>query len=200
MEKKIVAIFDFDDTLTTQDSFMSFFKFVVGKWPYYLGLIICSPILVAYFLKLLPNWMTKEIMLRYFLKGLSLEKLNNLGVEYASQIIPNLIRNEAIQRVKWHQQQNHELMIISASIENYLIPWGKANNFNYIICTKLQENNNLITGKIDGNNCYGDEKVKRLQEIINIAEYEIYAYGDSKGDLPLLNIANHSYYRKFSDE
>lgn len=105
IEKKTLAIFDFDDTLTTQDSLMPFFQFIVGKWQYFLGLAICSPIFAAYFLKLLPNWQAKQIILKYFLAKLTAENLDELGRQYANQIIPKLIRLEAIERVKWRRRK-----------------------------------------------------------------------------------------------
>ena len=47
-------------------------------------------------------------------------------------------------------------------------------------------------------NCYGIEKVNRINEVINLKEYlNIYAYGDSNGDKQMLKIATHAYYKYF---
>lgn len=198
---KKIAVFDFDNTLTTQDCLMPFLRFCVGKWRYLWGLIWCSPVLIAYFLKLIPNWKAKQFVLKHFLAGFSSEELNQFGIEYAEQFIPNVLRPEAIARLNWHRQQQHKLIIVSASLENYLIPWGKKNGFVEIIGTKLSTKQDKITGFIEGKNCYGEEKVNRLKEILgDLSEYSIYAYGDSEGDRQLLEIADYPYYRTFSDD
>ena len=70
--------------------------------------------------------------------------------------------------------------------------------FNDLICTQLEtDENGLITGKIKGNNCWGVEKINRLENLLGTKDqYELYAYGDSRGDLELLDNADHAFYRK----
>jgi len=48
------------------------------------------------------------------------------------------------------------------------------------------------TGKTDGENCHGAEKVRRLHEAypnVEIAEF----YSDSRSDSPLAELAEHAY-------
>ena len=45
MSKKI-AFFDFDGTITTDDSLLKFIRFVVGDRRFLLGLVVLSPMLV----------------------------------------------------------------------------------------------------------------------------------------------------------
>ena len=55
-----------------------------------------------------------------------------------------------------------------------------------------------ISGKLEGANCYGEEKVRRIKEwfqTYGVPEY-IYAYGDTKGDIPMLTMANEGYWVK----
>jgi phosphatidylglycerophosphatase C len=55
-----------------------------------------------------------------------------------------------------------------------------------------------LTGKIEGKNCYGGEKVRRIQEAYSLEEYsEIYAYGDTSGDRPMLKLGTLSFYKPF---
>jgi phosphoserine phosphatase len=67
-----------------------------------------------------------------------------------------------------------------------------------LIATKLVVKDGLLTGKIYGNNCYGEEKVRRINEKYPPAEYEwLAAYGDSSGDKAMLAKANTSFYKPF---
>ena len=70
MSKKIV-FFDFDGTITTDDSLLKFIRFVVGDRRFLLGLVVLSPMLVLYKLKLIPNYKAKQYMLSWFFKGMS---------------------------------------------------------------------------------------------------------------------------------
>ena len=80
-------------------------------------------------------------------------------------------------------------IIISASPYFLLKPIGKLYNVK-LIATDMDINN----GMINGNNCYGEEKVKRLKEI-GINECKEF-YSDSLSDTPCSKIAKKSYIVK----
>jgi phosphatidylglycerophosphatase C len=56
------------------------------------------------------------------------------------------------------------------------------------------------TGDMTTPNCHGEQKVIRLQAWLNAtfpneSQLEIHAYGDTKGDIPLLRLAQQAWYR-----
>jgi phosphoserine phosphatase len=67
-----------------------------------------------------------------------------------------------------------------------------------LISTRLETNNGKLTGRIEGKNCRGIEKVRRIKMQYKLDEYdEIYAYGDTKGDKPMLGLATIAFYKPF---
>ena len=195
----IVAVFDFDGTLTQRDTLLPFFRFVVGRSRFLWGIIRMSPVLLGYTLKLIPNWRAKESLLTYFLGGQSEKQSCHIAEKFAVQKIPALLRTETVERLLWHQAQNHQTILVSASLEIYLLPWAKTMGFDQVMGTRLAVRNGRLTGIIIGQNCYGAEKVKRLQAVLGeLSQYCIYAYGDSRGDRELLEIANYPYYRPWA--
>ena len=56
----ILALFDFDGTITTDDSLIKFIRFVVGDIKTLWGMILLSPMLITYKLKLIPNYKAKQ--------------------------------------------------------------------------------------------------------------------------------------------
>jgi HAD superfamily hydrolase (TIGR01490 family) len=161
-------------------------------------MLVLSPMLLRYALRLMPNWRAKEAMLRHFFANWSEERLYKVGQRFAVQVIPQLLRPEALQRVRWHQEQGHQLVVLSASLEAYLLPWGEKMGFDQVISTRLEVKSGIVSGRILGKNCYGIEKVERLKAYLgDLSGYCLYAYGDSLGDRELLNSANYPYYRTF---
>jgi len=192
-----LALFDFDGTITTDDSLIKFIRFVIGDSKFLVGMAILSPMLVAYKLKLIPNYRAKEYMLSYFFKGMSEEKFMQLTREYSLKHIDSIVRPKAMQKITWHKEQGHEIVVVSASIECWLKPWCNKNNLN-LIGTKMQIQNAKVTGLFASKNCYGVEKVNRIRELYRLNEYDyIYSYGDSSGDKELLELADEKFYKPF---
>jgi phosphoserine phosphatase len=55
-----------------------------------------------------------------------------------------------------------------------------------------------ITGNLMGNNCNGGEKVIRIKQLYDTQQYdEIYCFGDTGGDKPMLALATQSFYKPF---
>jgi phosphatidylglycerophosphatase C len=191
-----VAFFDFDGTITTKDTFLHFIFFAKGKLAAIIGFIVLAPVLILFKIKLLNNSRAKEIVFAYFFKAASEEDLKIKGESFTDNI-NKMLCPDAVNKINWHKQHNHKIYIVTASSEIWLGAWCKENNLE-IIATIYEVKNGILTGKISGRNCYGSEKVAKIKAVCNIGEYmDIYAYGDSKGDLPLLEIASHKFYKQF---
>jgi phosphatidylglycerophosphatase C len=191
-----VAFFDLDGTITTKDTFLHFIFFTKGKLRSIAGFIILSPVLVLYKLKLLNNSKAKEIVFAFFFKGCSEKDLKIKGELFMPEI-NKMLRPAAIHKINWHKQQNHKVYVVTASSEIWLGTWCKENNLD-IIATVYEVKDGNLTGKISGRNCYGTEKVKRIKAVCDLTGYgATYAYGDSKADLPLLQIARYKFYKSF---
>jgi len=198
--RTILVLFDFDGTITTDDSLIKFIRFVVGDAKFIWGMVLLSPIIIAYKLKFIPNDKAKQYMLSYFFKGISEEKFMQVAHEYSLKHIKTILRPKAMEKIAWHKEHRHKIVIISASIECWLKPWCDENNLE-LIATKLKIKNGTVTGKFLTKNCYGIEKVNRIHETYNLNDYDyIYAYGDSRGDKELLELADESFYKPFRNE
>ena len=192
-----LALFDFDGTITTKDSLVDFIQYAVGKPQYYFSLCQLSPLLIAYKLKIIPNDIAKERLLAYFFKGWDHSVFQKISDQYSITYIDKIVRLQAMEKIKWHQKEGHEVVIVSASMECWLQKWCEKYNV-ALISTKLEVIDKKITGKFSTKNCYGAEKVSRIKEQYNLSMYEvIFAYGDSAGDNEMLSIATKKYYKYF---
>jgi phosphatidylglycerophosphatase C len=195
--KRRIAFFDFDGTVTTKDSLLSFIFFRYGKWRTLRGLLLVSPYYAAYILKLISVQKAKERVFKQFFANEKVEEFDKACQQFVKEIVPTLERPKALNEIRMMKDAGAEVVIISASAENWLMPWSKPLEVS-VISTKLETINGRLSGKIVGNNCRGKEKVRRILESYNLTDYdEVYAYGDTKGDKPMLELATFGFYKPF---
>jgi phosphatidylglycerophosphatase C len=196
-QKFILAAFDFDGTITKKDTLFQFLIHCFG-WPGFLfGLVKFIPTGIQYFLKIIDNNLAKERLFCIFFKNMPFEKFQEFGTTFSKKII-NIINNQAIDKINWHKKEGHKLIIISASIKNWIEPWAKENGFEFVLSTEVAVEKGILTGSFSNKNCIGNEKVARLlMEYPNRNAYQLYAYGDSNGDTALIQEADFAFYRKF---
>lgn len=194
---KHLALFDFDGTITTKDSLLDFAAFVKSKAAVYYSLAILSPALLKLKMGKKVKTNPKIDFMRFFFGGLTAEKMSALGEQYCQTRLPQILNPDAIAKLKWHREQEHEIAVVSASPEQWLAPWCRDNGYK-LICTKLEVSNGIITGNVDGKNCNGREKERRIKAEYDLDTFErIYAYGNSGGDKHMLALAHESFYCRF---
>jgi HAD superfamily hydrolase (TIGR01490 family) len=200
--KQVVAAFDFDGTLTRRDTLFPFLLHTLGMTAFVRHVFALSPTLAGYGLGLIRNDIAKEKVFIRCLAGMNMDELRQKGELFAANVLPNLQRPEAMQRLNWHKQQGHRCVVISASLELYVRPWAIKAGFDDVLATHLQIHEaGLVTGKLSGANCFGIEKVKRLETLLGDRDgYTLYAYGDSRGDRELLSSADYAYYRQMPNQ
>lgn len=192
-----IAFFDFDGTITTRDTLLEIFKYRHGKFKFYLGFGLQSPFLVAYKAGIISNQLAKERTLKWFFGGMPEADFNALCEAFAREAIPALVRKKALKEIELLRKGGAEVVIVSASPENWLLPWAATLGLP-VLATRLEVSKDRITGRIKGHNCHGEEKVRRIKEAYNLAEYkDIYCYGDTSGDKPMLALATHPFYQPF---
>jgi len=195
--KKEIAFFDFDGTITTKDTLLEFIKFTKGNSSFFLGFVFNLPFIIGYKLKIISNQSAKERILRFFFRNTSAEAFKQYCQEFSRNLLPKLIRPNAMKEIERLQKKNIVVVIVSASPENWIENWASQNKLE-LIASRLEINNGKLTGKILGENCHGNEKVNRILENYDLSQYSVIAaYGDSPGDRPMLRLAARSYYKPF---
>jgi HAD superfamily phosphoserine phosphatase-like hydrolase len=160
-------------------------------------MVLLSPILLSFKLGFLPNWKAKEMVLTYFFKGEMLEDFKEKCEVFSEQVLPKLIRAKALNQLQKYQEEKIRIVIVTASAEEWVKPWCDAMKVEYI-SSYLETTNGKLTGKLHGRNCHGYEKVSRINSTIDLHQYDnIFAFGDSKGDMPMLNLSTKSHYKPF---
>ena len=188
-----LVLFDFDGTITTKDSLPLFLKYTVTKQQYIFKMVKFLPIFILYKLKLIKNDVAKEILIASFFKGIEKSQFQQLASNFSLQVLDTILRDDIYQKFLEHIKSQDKVIVVSASIKCWIEPWIKKHNVD-LLCTELLFEDNRFSGKFSTKNCYGDEKLSRVLEYIDIKQFDkIYAYGDSKGDDAILSIADFPY-------
>jgi HAD superfamily hydrolase (TIGR01490 family) len=194
-----LVFFDFDGTLTHKDTLFEIIRFDKGLISFLWGIFLLIPQFLLFFLRKIDSQELKENYLEHFLKNRSLDLWNDTCEKFCEKRLPHLIRKEAFKALKKHQSENSRIVVVSASPENWILPWCKIMKIEGI-GSRLETSSGKLTGKLIGQNCNGQEKVKRIKEYLELETYSpIYAYGDTKGDLPMLALADYPFYKVFEN-
>ena len=177
-------VYDFDDTIYRGDTGIHWILFALRKRPLFMmwHLIKFSRYAILYQFHKIDFKVMKEKLFSFFPQLPNLPELVNEFVAKNQNNIKSYYQNV----------RKEDDLIISASFDFYLLPLCKAMGISHVICTRYD----IKTGKIIGENCKREEKVRRLEEVYGKEVVVENAYGDSKNDIPLLKRAQHGFVVK----
>ena len=186
-----VAAFDVDNTLTVRDCVVPFMKSVGG-------ISRLSKVLLTDIGETFQSVRRRDrdsLKMKFVdgvFAGKDAREVESLGIQFASKVADKWLRSDIATRMRWHQEQGHVVILVSASLGAYLHPLGDLLEVDAVLCTELEEKDGLLTGKLVGQNCRGKEKASRVQKWCQesgiATEDLVYAYGDSSGDTELLEL------------
>ena len=199
VQQNVIALFDFDKTLIDRDSLLPFLIHLQGRWKTFFSMVKLLSVFLRYLCDGLSRQEVKERILMSALAGKRYIDLEIEGKKYADKHLDKFLKQKAYRRLQWHLSQGHRCVLISASLEVYLKPWAKRHGFEAVLGSRLKLNpDKSVTGRLEGLNCWGIEKLQRFKQYMQTDSYEeLYMYGDSRGDAELLALADHPYYRTF---
>ncbi len=125
--------------------------------------------------------------------GVSVEHMAELG----EQVIPRLetdVRREARGLIDLHHAADRDTYIVSASPIEIVGEFANAIGLTGGIGTVAEIRNGTYTGELAEPFCYGEGKAIAIRKIADERGYDLrlsYAYTDSAGDLPMLEIVGH---------
>jgi phosphatidylglycerophosphatase C len=192
---KKTAIFDLDGTITRKDTYVSFLLNFLLSHP--LRLIISSHLLLAvifYKMGFRDNTWLKVTFLRTILGGISRNEVHRCAIKFVDILVKKGLNQGALQAINKHQKAGDHLILLSASFDFYVQEIGRRLVFDEIICTRAEwDDKDRVTGNLTGKNCYGSNKIERLEEYFSdrADNWSTTVYTDHHSDLPLLEWADH---------
>ena len=190
-----LALFDFDGTITSGDTWTPFMRVAVRPGRLLLGSVLLGPVIVGHRLGILSASRGRQMAASVGFRGEKASAVRQLGAEYARHVLPRTVRSSALERLDWHKAQGDVVVVVSAALDVYLGPWCERLGLDYI-CTTLEERHGRLTGRYLHGDCCGAEKALRILKRYELDQYShVYAYGDSGEDREMLDLAHRKYYR-----
>jgi phosphatidylglycerophosphatase C len=196
MASVTIAAFDFDNTLTRRDSVVPFLRRVAGTRRLTTGLVLRAPRVLTATLRRDRDAL-RALASEVALRGVTRAKLESHAADLAAQLIAGGLRDDTVARLRWHVEQGHRVVIVSASYVQYVEAVGAYLGVESILATMVDfDESDRCAGRILGANCRAEEKVRRLSAWMSSIGVTrevatIWAYGDSSGDRALLDFADH---------
>jgi len=172
-------VYDFDKTIYDGDSTADFYFYLIKSQP---SLLKFLPKQAWAFTKYLFGFLTKTQFKEKFFEVFS-------GVKNIDSHINNFWSKNNHKIKKWYKNTHFDSdVVISASPEFLLEPICLELKIKKLMASRVDKQ----TGKYTGENCYGEEKVKRFYKVYPNEKIDTF-YSDSLSDTPLKEIAKNAY-------
>jgi HAD superfamily hydrolase (TIGR01490 family) len=125
----------------------------------------------------------------------------------------DVLFEEAIERVTWHAQQGHRIVLVTGTLEPLALQVAtrlraalrqrSLDTPVHVCATRLAEQNGRWSGRIEGEAVFGKEKsrmIERLAADLQLDLAECFAYGDSANDRWMLALVGHAFAVNPSDK
>ncbi len=190
-----VAIFDLDNTLIAGDSDCLWGEFLTEKG------VVDARHYAAEHEKYYQDYLQGKLDINEFLSFQlaelgkhDIDTLEQWREQFIDEKIKPVILEQAKVLVNQHREQDHELLIITATNRFLTEPIAKLFGIKHLIACEPEMIDGKYTGNATGTPSYAEGKVSRYHawlEQQDIDTCESWFYSDSRNDIPLLQVVDH---------
>lgn len=191
---KGAALFDMDHTITWENSGLSSVRFARQQGLVPAGHLITSIFkIILYRLSVLniDDWYEKNMEI---LKGMTIQDMERFDRLWFDASMKRSIHKEALDLIQAHREEGLPVAIITNSPSFLVKPMADILEIPDIICTQVEIEDGMLTGRLVKPLCYGEGKKRYAREWADALGIDLSAsffYTDSFFDLPLLKAVGH---------
>ena len=188
---RIAALFDYDGTLIRGDSTLLLLWFTIRRYPRALGTLLSLTVALLPFLAGRKSRDEIKVLSLGALRHVPPGRREDFFHDFCRRRLESRLLPGAADRLGWHRQQGHLLVIVSASVDLYLNEVARSLEMDHLVCSRATLD---PAPALLGPNCRGEEKVRRVRQAPfsgTIRWEESWAYGDSLADQSLLQLCGH---------
>lgn len=184
-----VAVFDFDHTICRFDSSAHFFLWLMRQqWWRLIGSVLLLPFVLPLLGIRATQKIPVQILVRLATVGHPIDELPRLALRYLQQASSNWAYAQALERLRWHQEQGDDVVIATGSLQYLVQEMLRQAGLSHVRVVGSQMAASRF-GWVSAQHCIGKNKIPMLQAQ-GICSPWRYAYSDHFADLPLLRRAD----------
>lgn len=198
MTQDILALFDLDHTLLTDDSDEQWVAFLLARGKLDRGTFESANLaLVERYRRGVAGALEFTEFYLSTLKPFTMEELDAWHSTYMRERILPAISPAARELVAHHRMRGHLLVLTTATSRFLTAPIALELGFEHLIATEPEVHGGRYTGRVVGTPNLGEGKVERLVAWLagrgsKLSDFhESWFYSDSRNDLPLLSRVTH---------
>ncbi|GGO03154.1 HAD family hydrolase [Saccharibacillus kuerlensis] len=197
MTKVKMAIFDLDKTVIGRDSMFEFVRYGIRRSP---SGLLRLPLIAGHSVLFKLGLMRAETAKQSYFYAINRMTESDLEHFYESHL-SQTIYPQAKEEMRRRKEEGYHVLLVTASPHAYAQYFGRLPWVDDVIGTRLKPgaDGHGYTSRIDGPNCKGEEKVRRIQQYLEEKGLEIdadqsCAYSDSLSDMPVMELVRHRYF------
>ncbi|MAJ81457.1 MAG: hypothetical protein CMF41_00910 [Legionellales bacterium] len=189
------VLLDFDGTITTKDTTKFLLVELLKQSPcrfFFLILLILKMLCSS---NISYRQICKNKMIGYLISGYKRDQLQSALERYKKKVEP-LFRNLLINKIR-ETNHNKDLAVVVTASPTFVVSFCMTDLPVIVIGTEFKMNGVFYSGELDGNNCFGYEKVKKVKKLIKSLSLQINikeSWSDNFSDYPMMKMANHRYW------
>ena len=196
-----VAIYDLDRTVLRKPTFTLFLLWAAwrkARWRLLLVPVLAA-LMIGYALRLYGRARFKPAAIRLMLGSqLSPTRAADLAARFAAWRVPRDVPPGARACIARDRAEGYRLLMATAAPEFYAGAIAEVLGFDAIVATRhRRDDDGNWLPLLDGENCYGPEKARRVTEWLDAnapgGAAHIRAYSDHPSDAPTFALANESW-------
>lgn len=190
---KVAAFFDLDNTLLPGEAseirfFRSLWKRGIVGWPE----VRTS---LWWLAKHMPPLSLHPLRsCKLYLKDKPVQVIEPLGEEFCRETLCPLVAADGMRRMEEHRRAGHKVVLVTGSLDFLIEPIAHALKVDRSLAARLEHREGLYTGRVLDPLPYGEGKVRLIRTLAREFEVDLsisFAYGDSPGDVELLESVGH---------
>lgn len=191
-----IALYDLDKTITKRPTYMGFLLHAAWRHERWRLLLLPAllPLFAGYVLRIFDRARLKELMHGLLLgSSIPADKMAAISDSYAAAVLADNVYPQAVAQIAKEKAQGFRLVLATASYAFYVKPLARRLGFDDIIGTLARcDADSAILPRLDGENCYGEAKLRRVEAWAEAAgtpreDMEVRFYSDSETDLPVFD-------------
>jgi len=192
-DAQVAAFFDLDNTLLPGEaSEVRFFRALWRRKVVGFSELRAS---VWWLLRHMPPVSLQPLRERkVYLAGKPAQVIEPLGEEFCREELCPVVAADGMRTMEQHRQKGHMIILITGSLNFLVEPIAEALRVDRFIAAVLEQTDGLYTGRLTSPLPYGLGKRSLIHQLATELDLDLrscFAYGDSPGDLDILEAVGH---------